>query len=44
MTTPVVTVDLRTRHKQIAALLTQHQISAMPGAASQPARQATLPG
>ena len=30
MTTPVVTVDLRTPYKQIATLLAQHQISAVP--------------
>ena len=30
MTTPVVTVDRRTRYKRIAALLVQHQISAVP--------------
>ena len=30
MTTPVVTVSLRTPYKRIAALLTQHQISAVP--------------
>ena len=30
MTTPVVTVDLRTPYKRIAALLAQHQISAVP--------------
>jgi CBS domain-containing protein len=30
MTTPVVTVNLRTPYKRIAALLAQHQISAVP--------------
>jgi len=30
MTTPVVTVDLRTPYKRIATLLAQHQISAVP--------------
>ena len=30
MTTPVVTVDLRTPYKRIAALLAQHEISAVP--------------
>ena len=30
MTTPVVTVELRTPYKRIAALLAQHQISAVP--------------
>ena len=30
MTTPVVTVDRRARYKRIAALLVQHQISAVP--------------
>jgi CBS domain-containing protein len=30
MTTPVVTVNLRTPYKQIAAMLAQHQISAVP--------------
>ena len=30
MTTPVVTVDLRTPYKRIATLLAQHEISAVP--------------
>jgi CBS domain-containing protein len=30
MTTPVVTVNVRTPYKGIAALLAQHQISAVP--------------
>ena len=30
MTTPVVTVDLRTPYKRIAALLAQHQVSGVP--------------